>query len=118
MTVALRGDLAYPRGLYFPLDHRQDGGDQPAHVGKGQQGVRPWLLVRHDHQAPELHRGVGQGLGPGGDDAVPQGRDLGQCLLAPPADLGPVQDMGCMGPRGVPACTGFLNSRRGSNACL
>ena len=46
-----------------PLDHSQDGGNQPAHVGPRQQGMRPGLLVlRHDLQAPELHRGVDQGL--------------------------------------------------------
>ncbi len=106
------------RRVRFPLDHRQHRGDQPARISRGQQGMRPGLLVRHNHQAPELRRGVGQVLGSGGDDAIPKGDDLGQCLLAPPVDLGPVQDMGCMGPRGVPACTGLLTSRHGSSACL
>ena len=38
-------------------------------------------LLRHDHQAPELHRGVGHGLGSGGDDAVLKGDNPGQRVL-------------------------------------
>ncbi len=79
---------------------------------------RPGFFLRHDHQPAELHRGVSQGLGSSSDDAVPKGDNPGQRVLTVPADLGPVQDMGCMGPRGVPACTGLLDSRHGSSACL
>ncbi len=31
---------------------------------------RPECFLRHDHQPPELHRSVGQGLGSAGDDVV------------------------------------------------
>ena len=44
----------------FPLDHRQHRGDRPTHVGRRQQGSRPGLFLRHDHQAPETtHAGSG-----------------------------------------------------------
>ena len=39
---------------------------------------------------PELHRGVGQGLGSGGDDAVPKGDGPGPHVLTLPADVGPL----------------------------
>ena len=48
------------------LDYRQHRGNQPAHVGRCEEGTWPGLFLRHDHQPPELHRGVGQGLGSGG----------------------------------------------------
>ncbi len=62
---------------------------------------RPGVFLRHDRQAPELHRGVGQGFGSGGDDAVPKGDDLGQRVLALPADLGALDRGASLGPGGV-----------------
>jgi len=53
-------------------NERRLSGDEPRH------------LLRHDHQAPELHRGISQGLGSGGDDALAKGDDLGQRILALP----------------------------------
>ena len=75
------------RRVRFPLDHRQDRGDQPGHAGRCQQGMQPGRFLRHDHQASELHRGVGLGFGSGGDDAAPKGDDPGQHVLTLPADL-------------------------------
>ena len=49
--------------------------------------MRLWPFFRHDHQPPELHRGVGQGLGSDGDDAGPKGDNPGQRVLALPDDL-------------------------------
>ena len=71
--------------------------------------MRPGLLVRHDLQAPELHRGVGQGLCSGGDDAVPKGDDLGQRVLTLPADLGPLY-------RGTASGPGFVQALEGEQA--
>ncbi len=63
--MALRGGLAYPRPVHFPLDHGQDGGDQLPHVRLGEQAarVRRLVRVRQSHQAPELNGGIGQRLG-------------------------------------------------------
>ena len=87
----------------FPLDHRQHRGDQPTHVGRRQQGSRPGLFLRHDHHAPELHRGVGQGLDLGGDDAVPKGDNPGQRVLTLSADLRALDRGAAAGPSGVKA---------------
>ena len=64
---------------------------------------RPGFFLRHDHQAPELHRGVGQGLGSGGDDAAPKGDEPGQRVLALPTDLGALD-------RGAAAGPGFVQA--------
>ena len=52
---------------------------------------------------PELHRGVGQGLGSGGDDAVPKGDGPGPHVLTLPADLRPLE-------RGAAAGPGFVQA--------
>ena len=70
------------------------------------QNWRPGLLVRHDHQPPELHRRVGRGFGSGGDDALVQGDDLGQRVLAGLADLGALDRGASLGPDGVQALEG------------
>ena len=44
-------------------------------------GMRPGLLVHHDHQPPELHRRVGQGLGPGLGDLAFEVVDLDQGVI-------------------------------------
>ena len=52
--------LGLPWRGRFPLDHCQDRGEQPAHVGRCQQGTRPGRVLHHDHQAPEtIHAGSG-----------------------------------------------------------
>ena len=90
--------------LNLPLDHGQNRSDQPARVGRGQQDVRPGLLVlHHDHQAPELHRRVGLGFGSGGNDAVPKGDGPGPRVLTLPADLGPLDRGAALRPGGVQA---------------
>ena len=82
----------------FPLDHRQDRGaartrwSVPArHAGQG-------LHLRHDHQPPEPHRSIGQGLGSAGGDALAQGDDFGRRVLTLPADLGPLERGAAAGP--------------------
>ncbi len=52
---------------------------------------------------PELRRGVGQGLGSAGDDAILDRNDPGQRVLALPADLGPLD-------RGTPPGPGFVQA--------
>ena len=58
---------------------------------------------------PELHRGVGQGLGSGGDDAVPKGDGPGPHVLPLPADLGPLY-------RGTASGPGFVQALEGEQA--
>ncbi len=58
---------------------------------------------------PELHRGVGQGLGSGGDDAVPKGDGPGPHVLTLPADLRPLD-------RGAASRPGFVQALEGEPA--
>ena len=67
---------------------------------------RPGVFLRHYHQPPELHRGVGQGLGPPGDDALLQGDDPVQRVLKLPADRGPLDRGASLGPGFVQALEG------------
>ncbi len=80
--------------------------------------MRPERFLRQDRPAPELHRGVLEADGLGLDDALLQPPDLRERVAALAADLGPLQDMGRVGPGGVQVCTDRLDSRRGSSACL
>ncbi len=60
-------------GCALPLDHGQERDAQPAHVGRCQQASAEARKVQNCSvigPPPELHRGVGQGLGSGGDDAL------------------------------------------------
>ncbi len=48
-----------------------------------------------------MRDGIGQGRGPSSGDALPQGDDPGQRVLALPADLGPLDRGASLGPGGV-----------------
>ena len=60
-------------------------------------------IVQFLRPPPELHRGVGQGFGSGGNDAVPKGDDPGQRVLTPPVDLRALD-------RGATAGPGFVQA--------
>ncbi len=72
------------------------------HAGQG-------LHLRHDHQPPEPHRRIGQGLGSAGGDALAQGDDFGQRLLTLPAYLGALDRGASLGP-------GFAQALEGEQA--
>ena len=58
---------------------------------------------RLDGQPAELHRRIGQGLGSAGGDALAQGDDLGERLLALPPGVGPLD-------RGTPSGPGAIKA--------
>ena len=60
-------------------------------------------IVQFLRPPPELHRGVGQGFGSGGDDTVPKSDDPGQRVRALPADLGALD-------RGAASGSGFVQA--------
>ena len=74
-----------------------------------EQMWRSGLLLRHDDQAAELHRGVGQGFGSGGDDTVPKGDNPGQRVLTLPVAPDPLD-------RGAAARSGFVQELEGEKA--
>ena len=49
--------LALIRTVHHPLDHRQDGDDQPAHVERCQQGMLPGLELFSFVKSPGHRRG-------------------------------------------------------------
>ncbi len=71
-----------------------------------------------DNGQGQLDRGVLEADRLGLDDALLQPPDLRERVAALAADLGPLQDMGRVGPGGVQVCTDRLDSRHGSSACL